>query len=90
MPGISRNVQHLNGSANTTASTLTFAGPARSILIQNTEQSAANDLLVSFDGGVNFKTLKRLAAFEIEARLLAIQVKSSAGSVAYEAVVTHD
>jgi len=88
--GIPTLVHHANGNATTTPAEITFAGPSRSISIQNTATSAANDLLVSFDGGSTYKTLKRLAAIGIVVRVGSIWVKSSAGSVAYEALVTHD
>jgi len=88
MASLAKTVEHYNGTATTTPATITFSKPSRAILIQNTAVSAANDLLVSFDGGATFKTLKRLAALSFEVGLPAITVKSTAGSVAYEAVVT--
>lgn len=87
MPSLPSNVTHINGTATTSPDALSLPATTRSVLIQNTEQSAANDLLVSFDGGSTFKTLKRLAAIKIAARITSITVKSSGGSVDYEAVV---
>lgn len=88
MAGIPKEAEHHNGTATTTPSEITFSGQARTIMIQNTEVSAANELLVSFDGGSSFKALRRLAAFSIDLGVPSIWVKSSAGTVAYEAVVT--
>ena len=90
MAAIPKAAEHFNGTATTTPAEITFTGPSRSIFIQNTAVSAANDLQVSFDGGSTYKSLKRLAAVSIEVKLNSIFVRSSAGSVAYESVVTHD
>lgn len=89
-PDPPRNVSHYNGTATTTAAEITFPTTSREVLIQNTATSAADDLLVSFDGGTTFKTLKRLAAISVGVKLNSIWVKSSVGTVAYEAVVTRD
>ena len=77
--------KHYNGTATTTPATITFTPTGKSIFIQNTASS--NNLLISFDAGSNFKTLKPSEAFSIDAGLVSIDVKSSSGSVTYESVV---
>lgn len=76
---------HYNGTATTSPATVTFDPIGKSIFIQNT--STLNNLLISFDAGTTFKTLTPGSAFSIDAGLVSIVVKSSAGSVDYESVV---
>lgn len=90
MASVSKTIEHWNGTATTTPVTITFTNQSLNILIQNTEQSAANELLVSFDGGTTFKALRRLAAISIDAAILSFVVKASGGSVDYESVVSLD
>lgn len=79
---------HYNGTATTTPTTLTFPKPTRGLFIQNVGNSAAADLWVSFDGGANYKTLRRLDTLSLNISLTSMVVRSSSGSIPYEAIVT--
>ena len=78
--------EHHNGSAVVTPATVTFSGTSKSILIEN--RDATNDLLVSFDGDTNTKTIGSQQTLSIEANHASVRVSSSAGTVAYEMLVT--
>jgi len=78
-------VEHLNGSVGTGGATLTFAAQSVSILVHNV--SGGINLLVSFDGGTNFKTVNAGAVLAIDVKLSSIRVKSSAGTANYEILV---
>jgi hypothetical protein len=77
-------VQHINGTATTSPSTLTFTNPSYSILIDNGSNSG---LLVSFNGGTTFKAILSKSSLAIDATLNSIVVKTSAGSSTYEILV---
>ncbi len=78
--------EHKNGSATGTPATVTFSGTSKSLLIEN--RDATNNLLVSFDGGANTKTIGPNQVLSIEANHASVDVSSSAGTVAYEMLVT--
>lgn len=78
--------EHHNGSATTTPATVNFSGTSKAILIQN--RDSVNNLLVSFDGGTTTKTIDPNQSLSIEANHASVEVSSSAGTVAYEMLVT--
>lgn len=78
-------VEHFNGAATTSNTTITFGNYSKSILLHNVDGS--NNLLVSFDGGVHFKTLAPGIAMAIEVRRSSFIQKSNTGTAAYEHLV---
>ena len=81
--------KHFNGTANTTPAVVNFNNVSGSILIHNT--GVTEDLLVSFDGGVNFKTIpaENVLGYD-DINLKKVSVKTSTGTTTYEIVVTVD
>ena len=81
--------KHFNGTANTTPADVDFNNVTGSILIHNTGDT--NDLLVSLDGGVNFKTIPAETSFGYEKiNIKKVVVKTSILTTTYEIVVTVD
>lgn len=78
--------EHHNGSATTAPATVSFSGTSKSLLIEN--RDSTNDLLISFDGDSNTKTIGPGQSLSIEANHASVRVSSSAGTVAYEMLVT--
>ncbi|TDI97051.1 MAG: hypothetical protein E2O29_02095 [Deltaproteobacteria bacterium] len=78
--------EHHNGTATTTPANVTFTGTSKAILIDNLD--ASNNLLVSFDGGANTKTVLPGQSLSIEANHSAVAVSSSAATVPFEMLVT--
>ena len=78
--------EHHNGTATTTPANVPFSGTSKSILIDNLD--ASNNLLVSFDGGSNTKTILPGQSLSIEANHSSVDVSSSAATVAFEMLVT--
>lgn len=77
-------VEHFNGTATTVPATLNFAAYSKSILLHNT---GSEGLLVSFDGGVNFKTLNSGISLAMEVRLNSMVVKAATTSTTYENLI---
>lgn len=74
---------HDNFSPTTIASTKTLPFRTNFILVENMDST--NNVLVSFDGGVNFKTVGPGKALSIDVdNLLSYQVKSSAATPSTE------
>lgn len=82
-------VQQFNGTATTSPTTISFGGDvSTSIFVQNTDSGSGN-ILVSFDGGVTFKTLANQWDFiSIDANLTGFAIKTSSGSKIYESVIS--
>jgi len=81
-------VQQFNGTATTTPATISFGGDlSSSIFVQNVD-SGAGSVLVSFDGGVVFKTLANQWDFiSIDIGIENFVIKTSSGSKLYEVVI---
>lgn len=79
--------QHLNGTATTTPATIGPNAPAlasqesATLVVTNTD--ATNNLLLSFDGGVNFFTVRPATTVTLPVGVKSAVVKSSAASVVY-------
>lgn len=78
--------EHHNGTATTTPANVPFSGTSKAILIDNLD--ASKNLLVSFDGGANTKIVLPGQSLSIEANHTSVDVSSSAGTVAFEMLVT--
>lgn len=78
--------KHFNGSATTTAAPVDVGTGVAAIVIENMD--ATNNLLVSFDGGTTFKTVKPGIILTVDVSTRNLVVKSSAGTVNYEILVT--
>lgn len=76
-------VRHDNYTATTTPTTKTPIDQANFLLIENLD--ATNSILISFDGGVTFKTLApgKFLGMEVS-QLLSYVVRSSAGTASVE------
>jgi hypothetical protein len=77
-------VEHFNGTATTGNTTLTFGNYSKSILLHNT---GSNNLLVSFDGGVNFKTMIPGVSIGMEVRRTSLVQKAATGTTTYEHMI---
>lgn len=78
-------VEHDNYATSTSAATKTPATPANYLLIENMD--ATDNVLVSFDGGSTFKTIKPNSSLRIDVdKLKSYDVKSSANTPAVEAL----
>ena len=77
-------VEHFNGTATTSNATITFGNYSKSILLHNT---GTNNLLVSFDGGVNFKTMIPGVSIGVEVRRSSFIQKTSTGTTTYEHMI---
>lgn len=80
-------VKHINGTATVTAAKTEFQATESSWLsIFNAD--ATNNLLVSFDGGTLFTTVRPTTRLEGPFAVKQLSVKSSAATVAYEILHT--
>lgn len=92
--GVIGKLRHLNGTAAAAAANVdvtddqdtTKVKYARFMTIQNLD--ATNNLLISFDNGKNFATVAKGAVREFVGTFKSFMVKSSAATVAWEAVAT--
>ncbi|KKL81601.1 hypothetical protein LCGC14_1993140 [marine sediment metagenome] len=81
--------KHFNGTANTTPADVAFNNVSGSILIHNT--GVTEDLLVSLDGGANFKTMPPETVLGYDTiNLKKVVVKTSTGTTTYEIIITVD
>ena len=78
--------EHHNGDAITSSVSVVFSATSKSLLIENADE--IGDLLVSFDGGTNTKTIKPGQSLSIDANHASVKVLSSSGTVKYEMLVT--
>ncbi len=79
--------KHFNGTANTTPADVDFNNVSGSILIHNT--GVTQDLLVSLDGGANFKTIPSETILGYDAiNLKKVVVKTSTETTTYEIIIT--
>ena len=87
---LNKTPYHINGNAAVTAVPVgcTEGGDGITVAtffsIKNTD--ATNNVLVSFDGGTNFLTLKPNQSFSINGAIKTVHIKSSAATPAYEIV----
>lgn len=83
---------HANGTVDGTGGLvdLTYLKDGKTladfITIQNTHATAS--LLISFDNGTTFATIKAGASFDLEWRLASVFLKSSAAATTYEIICT--
>jgi hypothetical protein len=79
---------HYNGTATTTPAKVALKRPpGQSIRIRNLDTT--NNLLVSFDGGTNFATIKPTdQPIVLDVLFHYFYVQSSASTVAYDALVS--
>lgn len=82
---VSDSVEHFNGSIGTTATTITPAGNPVSFLINNTH--ASQNILVSFDAGTTFFTIKAGFSLSVDTSASSFQIKGSAATTTYEILV---
>lgn len=85
-------IQHVNGSATTTAAEVSFmtdrdaaSRKTEWVGFHNTDTTA--DLLVSFDGGTTYWTIGAGGKEFYEVNIASVYLKSSTGTVAYEILV---
>lgn len=86
---------HYNGTATTTASQIPSVPDKviSDVLIENLDTTPLlNRLLVSFDGGVTFKAMRRgqSMAWSLRGLLTSFVVKAETGTCAYEAIVNYE
>ena len=74
--------KHANGTANILAATVTFAGTTKHVQIENMD--TVKNLLVSFDAGVNWRTVQPGYILDIDCAIAGLQIKASADNCLYE------
>jgi len=78
-------LEHDSGSVGTSPTTQTPTVPANFILITNTH--ATQNILVSFDAGSSFYTIKAGISLSLDTdKLISYQIKGSGASTTFEAI----
>jgi len=90
---IASAAKHFNGTATTSPAEVDFGMRSRSILVENMESDgppgpSGTDLLLSLDGGANYKTLDPGSILTAEVELASVWVKTTGGSADYEIIIT--
>lgn len=81
----SGTLEHDNASVGTSAVTRTPTVPTNFILITNTH--ASQDILISFDSGVTFYTIKAGVSISLDVNgLISYDIKGSGASTTFEAI----
>jgi hypothetical protein len=74
--------KHANGTANIASADVTFAGATKHIQIENMD--VAKNLLVSFDAGVNWRTVQPGYILDIDCAITTLKIKAYADGCSYE------
>ena len=77
-------IEHHNGNAELAATTISFSGITKRFVIEN--MSGTAKITVSFDGGVNFKTIAIGKTLDVECSVSSIDIKASAATTPYEII----
>lgn len=72
--------QHV-GSAGVTATTVTFSGPSKSVVVTNPTKNAV--LEVSFDGGASFIQLVGTDSLSLNCRVTGLMIRAVGGPLPY-------
>lgn len=78
--------KHYNGNANIISALVTFDATTKSILIQNMHN--VNEILVSFDNEVNWKTIRKSDSISFEGAIASLKIKADADGTPYEILTT--
>lgn len=78
--------KHYNGTANIISATVTFAGTTKSIFIDNLD--LVKDIFVSFDGGVNIKTIPSGENLSLDTAIGSLDITASADGASYQILTT--
>lgn len=73
---------HYNGIAMLIAATVTFAATTKHVQIENMDST--KNLLVSFDGGTNWRTIQPGYILDIDCAIADLDIKASADNCNYE------
>ena len=73
---------HYNGTANLLSATVNFAGTTKHVQIENID--SVKDLFVSFDSGVNWRTIQPGYVLDLDCAITSLDIKASADGCAYE------
>jgi hypothetical protein len=74
--------KHANGTANIAVATVTFAATTKHIQIENMD--TVKNILVSFDGGTNWRTVQPGYILDIDCAIANLKIKASADNCLYE------
>ena len=74
--------RHYNGNGMLIAATVTFAGTTKHVQIENMD--TIKNILVSFDAGVNWRTVQPEYILDIDCAIASLQIKASADNCLYE------
>ena len=74
--------KHYNNTANLIAVTVTFAGTTKHVQIENMD--TVKNILVSFDGGTNWRTIQPGYILDIDCAIANLKIKASADGCLYE------
>ena len=74
--------KHANGTAMLVAATVNFAGTTKHVQIENMD--TIKNILVSFDAGVNWRTVQPGYILDIDCAIASLQIKASADNCLYE------
>lgn len=88
------STDHFNGSVGTTAIDIPSSpgGIIQSVLIDNTNNSNAKTVLVSFDSGTNYKTISAggVLSWITKGNMTQIKIKGGAASTNYEIIMNRE
>jgi uncharacterized protein YaiE (UPF0345 family) len=74
--------KHYNGTGMLVAATVTFAGATKHIQIENMD--TVKNILVSFDGGTNWRTVQPGYILDVDCAIATLKIKASADNCNYE------
>jgi len=78
--------EHRVGTIGTTPQQITFSGPTKHFIVQNT---AKEDYLeVSFDGGATYMVVPGGKQIALSCRVTGLHIRSNSGSIGYEILAT--
>ena len=73
---------HYNGVANLASAVVNFAGTTKHIQIENMD--GVINLLISFDGGLNWRTIQPGYILDLDCAITSLDISASANGCSYE------
>jgi len=74
--------KHYNGTANVVSATVNFAGTTKSVQIENMD--GVKNLLVSFDSGVNWRTIQPGYILDVNCAITSLDISADVDGCAYQ------
>ena len=76
--------EHHNANANTASATVNFSGTIKHVQITN--RSTTDTIFVSFDAGVNTKTIDSGETLDVDATITSLDISASVDGTPYEII----